>query len=282
MLDEISPEVLAREEAERRARDEKRQKEREEQERKLEQDRINEEKRREEEKQRRIEEEKRRKKLEEEWKRLGSDEIKVLPCVPPSCVDDKDPGTMKAWYLNDEVSDPVYRCASLKPGKKPGTNMIKISQLREIGIIYFKINLNDFSVVNQIVKERNYKHTDEIRISQTCKDEQFLEKWFQEHTNDDEQIRLITDGSCYIDVRSKHDTWIRLHLTTGDLIIIVPGIYQRGTLDEEDFCSMLRIFRDTPRWSPLWRNDKRTDLMNVRLQYLTLLKGNVANDLGFK
>lgn len=283
MIEEISPEVLAREEAERRARDEKRQREKEERERKLEQDRLAEEKKREEERLRRIEEEKRKKKLEEEWKKLGSDVIQALPPVPPSCVDDRDPTAIKAWYLNDDASNPTYRSASLKPGKKRDAPPVKLSQLKELGIVYFKVNLNDFSLVNQIVKERFFKHTDEIRISQTCKDEQFLEKWFREHTNDDEQIRLITDGSCYLDVRSKQDTWIRIQVNAGDLVILPPGLYQRGSLDEDDYCAMFRIFRDVQRWSPLFRSDKRTDTVPARLQYLKMLKkGNVASELGFK
>jgi 1,2-dihydroxy-3-keto-5-methylthiopentene dioxygenase len=283
MIEEIPPEVLAKEEAERRLRDEKRQKEKEDRERKIEQDRLAEEKRREEERIRRIDEEKRKKKLEEEWKKLGSDIIQPLPPVPPSFVDDRDPTAVKAWFLNDDASNPTFRTASLKPGKKHGAPPVKLSQLRELGVVYFKVNLNDFSLVNQIVKERFYKHTDEIRISQTCKDEQFLEKWFREHINDDEQIRLITDGSCYYDIRSKQDTWIRLQLNAGDLIVLPPGLYQRASLDEDDYCAMFRIFRDVQRWSPLFRSDKRTDSVAARMQYLKMLKkGNVASDLGFK
>lgn len=282
-MEELSPEAAAREEQERRLREEKRLKEKEEAAKKAEADRLAEEKRIEEERQRKLEEERRRKKLEEEWKKLGSDVIQPLPPVPASFVDDKDPNAIKAWYLDDEVSKPTYRSASLKPGKKFDAPAVRLSHLRELGIIYFKINLNDFSVVNQIVKERVYKHTDEIRISQTCKDEQFLEKWFQEHCNDDEQIRLVTDGSCYFDVRSKQDTWIRIQLFAGDLIVIAPGLFLRGTLDEDDFCSMFRVFRESQRWSPLWRSDKRNDSAPTRLQYLKMLKkGNVATDLGFK
>lgn len=272
-----------KEETEIRARDEKRKKEEEERKRRADAERQAEEKRQKEEKARRLEEERRRKKQEEEWKRLGSDVIQPLPPVPPSFVDDNDPNAMKAWHLDEEVSKPTLRIASLKKGRRPGAPKVTYANLRELGIVYFKINLNDFSIVNQIVKERLYKHTDEIRVSQTSKDDQFLERWFQEHFNEDEQIRLITDGSCYFDVRSKQDTWIRLHAHAGDLLVFAPGLYQRGTLDENDYVSQLRVFRDAQRFAPMWRTDKRADAHSSRLQYLKMLKkGNVASEMGMK
>ncbi|CUF11034.1 acireductone dioxygenase-like protein, putative [Bodo saltans] len=272
-----------REEAEIRNRDEKRRKEEDERKRRAEAERLAEEKRQKDEKARRVEEERRRQKQEEEWKKLGTDVIAVLPPVPSSFTDDHDPLGLKAWYVDDEVAKPTLRMASLKKGRKSGAPRVTLSNLRELGIVYFRINLNDFSVVNQIVKERLYKHTDEIRVSQTCKDEQFLERWFQEHYNEDEQVRLVTDGSCFFDVRSKQDTWIRVHAQAGDLLVFAPGLYHRGTLDENDYVAMLRVFRDAQRFAPLFRADKRADAHPSRLQYLKMLKkGNVASEIGMK
>lgn len=272
-----------KEEADIRARDEKRRKEEEERKKRADAERQAEERRQKEEKARRLEEERRRKKQEEEWKKLGGDTIMPLSPVPPSCIDDNDPLSIKAWYLDDEVSKPTLRMASLKKGRRPNAPKVTLQALRELGIIYFRINLNDFSVVNQIVKERLYKHTDELRVSQTMKDEQFLERWFQEHFNEDEQIRLVTDGSCFYDVRSKQDTWIRIHAQAGDLLVFSAGLYHRGTLDENDFVQMLRVFRDAQRFAPLFRSDKRSDAHPARLQYLKMLKkGSVASELGFK
>ena len=275
--------IDAKEEAAIRMRDEKRRQEEEDRKKRAEAERVAAEKRDKEEKARRIEEERRRQKQEEEWKRLGSDVILPLPPVPPSFVDDNDPSALKAWYLSAEASKPAYTVSSLKRGAKADAPRVTLQNLREIGVIYFRINLNDFSIVNQIVKERCYKHTDELRVSQTCKDEQFLEKWFQEHFNEDEQIRLITDGSCYIDVRSKQDSWIRIQANAGDLLVLAPGLYHRGTLDENDFCSILRVFRDSQRFGPLWRADKKSESHASRMAYIKAIKkGSVAADLGFK
>lgn len=255
----------------------------EERKRKIDEEKAKEEAMVREEAKRRREEEIKRRKQEEELKKLGSDKILPLPPVPQSHTDDSAHEVMKAWYLDDQVSQPTYRQASLKPGVRPGVPPVSLSQLKELGIVYFKINLNDFSIVNQIVKERLYKHTDELRLSQTCKDETFLEKWFVEHFNEDEQLRAVTDGSLYLDVRSKQDSWIRMHLHPGDVVCIPPGLFHRGTLDEDDYCAMMRVFREQQRWQPCYRTEKRADTHPARLQYLRWLKkGNVAAEMNYK
>lgn len=271
-----------KEEQEIRERDERRRREKEELQRRVEAQQEEERRKREEEEQRRVEEEKRRRRAEEEWKRLGPDVIHELPPVPPPIKNDDDPGAVEAWYLDDETSKPTLSTASLKVGRRKGAPKVTMKDLREIGVIVFSINLNDFSIVKQIVKERDYKHTDEVRISQTSKDDLTLERWFQEHYTEDEQLRLVTDGSCYFDVRSKQDKWIRIQATQGHLIIFPPGLYHRATLDEDDFVALFRGFQEAPRFIPTYRSDSRSETSKVRLDYLmNLKKGDVGSEMGF-
>ncbi|KAG5468911.1 hypothetical protein CUR178_01747 [Leishmania enriettii] len=278
-MEGISEEQRLREEAEIRERDRKRQLEKENYERRLAEEKAEEERRRREAEQLRVEEEKRRKRQEEEWKRLGSDAIQDLPPVPPPVSEE---GALDMWFLDDATSQPPLSTASLKPGRKLGAAPPTMKMLRDLGVVLFRVSMSDFSVVKQIIKERDYKHTDEIKISQTAKDDSFLERWYQEHYTEDEQFRVVMDGSCYMDIRSKRDEWIRIHLKAGDLVVLPAGIYRRATLDEDDYVALYRGFQDAPRFLPVKRSDSRADSNRVRLAYLmSLKKGDVATQNGF-
>eukprot|EP00755_Sulcionema_specki_P040130 Sspe_Gene.24929::Locus_9949_Transcript_1_1_Confidence_1.000_Length_951::g.24929::m.24929/K08967/mtnD, mtnZ, ADI1; 1,2-dihydroxy-3-keto-5-methylthiopentene dioxygenase len=269
-----------------RLRDEKRKREEEQLRLRADAERKEEERREKEEIKRREEEQKRRRAEEEKWAQLGPDVIQPLPRVPPSTVE----GTkgvdqsklMQAWFLDERTSDPSYTIYSMLPGRKPRSRPVTLKELKDQGVVYWRVNLSDFSIVNQIAKERGYKHMDEIKAHQTAKDEVFLERWFAEHYHEDEEMRLVMDGGAYIDVRSKQDVWIRCHLKAGDLVVLPPGMYHRCTPDEGDYVFVMRVFQEASRWLPIYRTDRKAETLPARIAYMSSLRrGAVAAEAGF-
>ena len=76
-----------------------------------------------------------------------------------------------------------------------------------------------------------------------------MEKYGTEHLHDDEEIRLITDGCAYFDIRDEHDDWVRVETRKGDLIIVPAGMYHRLTLDENRYVTMRRVFAIRDHWA---------------------------------
>lgn len=127
------------------------------------------------------------------------------------------------------------------------------------------------SKIDALAKERGYKNRDTMNCSKEALGEKYEEKiqaFFQEHMHEDEEIRYILSGSGFFDVReTPSNTWIRIAVSPGDLLVVPSGIYHRFTLDEANNIKTLRLFQDVPKWVPHNRGIE-TDNNPHRIHYL--------------
>ncbi|KAF5377425.1 hypothetical protein D9757_009731 [Collybiopsis confluens] len=142
-----------------------------------------------------------------------------------------------------------------------------------------------------VAKERDYRNRDVIEISKKGLGDIYDEKlkgFYKEHIHEDEEIRYILQGGGFFDVRrmslpllffrithnaytlfaeAPSDQWIRLAVSAGDLLVIPAGIYHRFTVDERNLTRTVRLFKDEPKWSAIYRGTE-SESNPHRIEYI--------------
>ncbi|KAF5290733.1 hypothetical protein FQA39_LY14652 [Lamprigera yunnana] len=168
---------------------------------------------------------------------------------------------VRAYYLEDPKENELKFVAM--------DTLYKIS-----GVEYFKLNKDTYKtdgLLDSIKKERGYNYEDEFVCSKECMPnyQDVLKNFYTEHLHDDDEIRFVSEGSGYFDVRAINDEWIRIEAEPGDMIILPRGIYHRFTLDTNSFIRARRFFVGSPIWTAYYRP---ADDMECRKSYLQQMK----------
>lgn len=71
--------------------------------------------------------------------------------------------------------------------------------------------------------------------------------------------------SCHLETPS--ESWIRVAMGPGDLLVLPAGIYHRFTPDENNRVQAMRLFKDEPKWIP-YNRSVETDNSASRQDYL--------------
>ncbi|KAG2142244.1 Acireductone dioxygenase ARD family [Suillus bovinus] len=147
--------------------------------------------------------------------------------------------------------------------------------LKSIGVLHWHIPIDSEGKYEQeiaaIAKERNYKNHDVVAISKEGLGDEFetkIKNFYHEHMHEDEEIRYLLEGTGFFDVREhSSESWIRCHMSAGDLLVLPAGIYHRFSLDMSNRVRTMRLFKDEPKWIAHNRGDQ-TDANPYRLEYL--------------
>lgn len=118
---------------------------------------------------------------------------------------------------------------------------VDLAKLDSIGVQYH--HCPALADVDAIARERSYTNRDEVWVSpQKFGGDEYDKKlamFFAEHIHEDEEIRYITGGSGFFDVRDKADEWVRIQLQKDDMIILPAGICHRFTPDVNNVSSFV-------------------------------------------
>lgn len=155
----------------------------------------------------------------------------------------------KAWFMDENSEDQRL------PHQKNPPEFVSVEKLAVIGVLYWKLNPNDYEndeELKKIRQSRGYSYMDLLDLCPEKVDnyEQKLKNFYTEHIHADEEIRYCLEGSGYFDVRDKDDRWIRIWMKAGDMIVLPAGIYHRFTLDTDNYVKLMRLFVGEPVWTP--------------------------------
>ncbi|XP_063848483.1 acireductone dioxygenase-like isoform X2 [Scylla paramamosain] len=172
---------------------------------------------------------------------------------------------VRAWYMDDSLDD-----QRLEHQLSPPQSVSLEDLAKNTGVMYYKLDPKKYEEegkLSRIKEERGYNYMDVIQVSpeKMHNYEERIKVFFEEHLHTDEEIRFITEGSGYFDVRDQEDHWIRIEVTPGDLIILPAGIYHRFTLDTKNYIKAMRLFTGEPVWTP---HNRPADNMEARKNYV--------------
>ena len=174
-----------------------------------------------------------------------------------------------AWIYNEtDTSDPR------QPHKCDPNRSVSTEELIKLGVKQWHFDPeSEMPLVDELAQQRKYSSRDVINIAKdTLPDyENKLKIFFTEHLHDDEEIRYVLNGAGYFDIRNLKEEWVRIHCTKGDMIVLPAGSYHRFILDDTNYIKAMRLFKDSPSWTPFNRIDSATDAMQVRKEYVESL-----------
>jgi len=178
---------------------------------------------------------------------------------------------MRAYYYDSVPGDQRLLHDSGRP--------VSTKELEAIGVASWKIPIDTEGKwqarIDEVARERGYKNRDVINVTKAGLGDAYeakIKMFFEEHMHEDEEIRYILSGSGFFDVREHPtDTWVRVKLEPGDLLVLPAGIYHRFTLDETNAIEAMRLFKDEPKWTP-YNRGAETDSNPYRLKYLDELE----------
>ncbi|PKA61412.1 1,2-dihydroxy-3-keto-5-methylthiopentene dioxygenase 1 [Apostasia shenzhenica] len=140
----------------------------------------------------------------------------------------------EAWMIEESEED--QRLSHHRIPKE----FVSWDKLAGIGVVYWHLDPKkpeSGEELKKIREARGYSYMDYLELS-PGKIENYDEKlknFYREHMHADEEIRYCLEGSGFFDVRDEGDTWIRIWIKEGDMIVLPAGLYHRFTLDTSNY-----------------------------------------------
>ena len=110
------------------------------------------------------------------------------------------------------------------------------------------------ALVDRVKREHGYSDEDFVELGpDTPNLETICAKFDKEHYHTEDEVRFVVAGEGIFDVRDESDRWIRIEVTSGDMIVIPRRTHHRFYLTDTKQIRCMRLFANNEGWAPLYR-----------------------------
>lgn len=135
-------------------------------------------------------------------------------------------------------------------------------ELTRRGILSWKVPAGEperAALIDSVKRKHGYVDEDFVELKPDMENlEAICAKFDKEHYHTEDEVRFVVDGEGIFDVRGDGDSWIRIEVTVGDMIVIPARTYHRFFLTGRKHIRCMRLFANHDGWAPLYRDAPAT------------------------
>jgi len=129
--------------------------------------------------------------------------------------------------------------------------------LAQRGILSWSVPADDTArseLIATVKREHGYVDEDFVELKPDLPNlDEICAKFDKEHFHTEDEVRYVVAGEGVFDVRDADDQWIRIEVSSGDMIVIPARTYHRFYLTEQKQIHCMRLFANNDGWAPLYR-----------------------------
>jgi 1,2-dihydroxy-3-keto-5-methylthiopentene dioxygenase len=130
-------------------------------------------------------------------------------------------------------------------------------ELAQQGVLSWSVPRDEAAraeTIAAIKREHGYVDEDFIELGPSTPNlEAICAKFDKEHFHTEDEVRFVVAGDGIFDVRDGGDSWIRIEVGEGDIIVIPARTYHRFYLTDTKQIRCMRLFANHDGWAPLYR-----------------------------
>jgi len=141
---------------------------------------------------------------------------------------------------------------------REGTPSPTLEDLDAVGVHYERLEVGTGSAqasLDALKLARGYLVQDEVQLTPDMENlEQICDKFKDEHLHTEDEVRFVVDGEGVFEIRAADESWLRIFVASGDLLVVPANLYHRFFLTDRSHIHCARLFKDPAGWVAHYRD----------------------------